>query len=113
MAEVNVLDAAPTVVAALPDMTPNKLAAFLGQRDSLPPDPELVIGALGGRQPGATVRGSDAYRVRIRFALPSGRLKISEGVILISPGEKEAFRVLAWRDEIDVGTNLQRLSENR
>jgi general secretion pathway protein K len=113
MAEVNVLDAAPTVIAALPDMTPNKLEAFLGQRDSLPPDPELVLGALGGRQPGATVRGSDAYRVRIRFTLPSGRPKISEGVILVSPGEAEAFRVLAWQDDAETGSNLQRRSEDR
>ena len=49
--EINVLDAAPEVIAALPGMTPAKLDAFLGQRESLPPDnPEFVLGALGGRQ---------------------------------------------------------------
>jgi general secretion pathway protein K len=100
MAEVNVLDAAPQVIAALPDMTPLRLEAFLGQRDSLPPDPQEVIGALGGRQLGATVGGSDAYRVRIHFSLPNGRAKTSEGVILILAGEKEAFRVLAWQDDL-------------
>lgn len=100
MPEINVLDAPPQVVAALPDMTPAKLEAFLNKRESLPPDPELVMGALGGKQPGATLRGSDAYRVRIRFILPNGRPKESEGVILISPGEKEAFRILAWQDEL-------------
>src|SRR5262249_40933619 len=99
IAEVNVLDASPEVIAALPDMTPARLDAFLGARESLPPDPELVLGALGGKQPGATTRGSDAYRVRIRVSFPSGRQKTSEGVIMMTgPGEKEAFRVLAWQD---------------
>lgn len=103
MAEVNALDAAPEVIAALPGMSPAKLDAFLNQRADLPPDnPEFVIGALGGRQPGATISASDAYRVRMRITLPDGRQRMPEAVIQISgPGEKEAFRVLAWTDEVD------------
>lgn len=102
MAEVNVLDAAPEVIAALPDMTPAKLGAFLDQRSDLPPDnPEFVIGALGGRQPGATISASDAYRVRMRITLPDGRQRMPEAVIQALRGEKEAFRVLAWTDEVD------------
>lgn len=101
IAEVNVLDAAPEVIAALPGMTPAKLEAFLDQRERLPrDDPEFVIGALGGRQPGATISGGEAYRVRMRITLPDGRQRTPEAVILIlGPGEKEAFRVLAWKDE--------------
>jgi general secretion pathway protein K len=103
MAEVNVLDAAPEVVAALPGMTQAKLDGFLNQRADLPPDnPEFVVGALGGRQPGATITGSDAYRVRMQITLPDGTQRTPEAVILIPrPGEKEAYRVLAWKDEID------------
>lgn len=102
MAEVNVLDAAPEVIAALPGMTPAKLDAFLSKREELPAtDPEFVIGALGGRQPGATVSGSEAYRVRMRITLPDGRQRTPEAVILIrGPAEKEAFRVLAWNSDI-------------
>lgn len=103
IADVNVLDAAPEVVAALPDMTPEKLDAFLRQRKSLPPDnPQAVLSALGGRQMGATVVGSGAYRVRMRITLPGGRQSRPEAVIMIlGPGENEAYRVLAWRDEND------------
>jgi general secretion pathway protein K len=103
MAEVNVLDAAPEVIAALPDMSPARLDAFLNQRADLPPDnPQFVIGALGGKQPGATISASDAYRVRMRITLPDGRQRMPEAVIQIpGPGEKEAFRVLAWTDEVD------------
>jgi general secretion pathway protein K len=97
--EINVLDGAPEVIAALPDMTPLRLAEFLKQRASLPPDPEVVLGALGGKK-GATVAGSEAYRVRMRITLPDGRQRSPEGVILISgSGGEAAFRVLAWQDE--------------
>jgi general secretion pathway protein K len=103
IAEINVLDARPEVVAALPGMTPAKLDAFLGQRADLPPnDPEFVIGALGGRQPGATISASDSYRVRMRITLPDGRQRTPEVVIQMpGAGAKEAFRVLAWNDDID------------
>lgn len=105
-AGINVLEAAPQVIAALPEMTSAKLDAFLNQRDSLPPnDPEFVLGALGGRVAGATVAGSDAYRVRMQIILPDGRKSTSEGVIMLpGPGAKMAYRVFTWRDEIDPAT---------
>lgn len=105
VAEINVLDAAPEVIAALPGMTPARLDAFLSARDSLPPDnPEFVLGALGGRQVGATVSGSEAYRVRMRIRLPDGRQSRPEGIIMVlGPGEKEVYRIFAWRNEIDQG----------
>ncbi|MGJ4996967.1 general secretion pathway protein GspK [Bradyrhizobium sp. HKCCYLS3077] len=101
VAEINVLDAPPIVLAALPEMTPAKLDAFLNARDTLPPDAEVVLGALGGRQPGATTRGSDAYRLRIHLTLSSGRRRTSEVVIMIAgPGEREAYHVLSWQDDL-------------
>jgi general secretion pathway protein K len=114
-ADINVLDAAPEVIAALPDMTPARLAEFLSQRAALPSDPEAVLAAFGGKQAGATVAGSDAYRVRMRITFPDGRRKTPEGVILVlGPGEKQAFRVLAWQDEIDPRTGgPPRPAENR
>lgn len=107
-AGINVLEAAPQVMAALPDMTSVKLEAFLNQRDSLPPnDPQFVLGALGGGVAGATVAGSDAYRVRMQIILPDGRKSTSEGVIMLSgPSAKTAYRVFTWRDEIDASTGV-------
>ncbi|KQT03042.1 MULTISPECIES: type II secretion system protein GspK [unclassified Bradyrhizobium] len=103
MAEVNVLDAAPQVIAALPNMTSAKLEAFLSQRAELPRDnPEFVIGALGGRQAGATISASNAYRVRMRITLQDGRQRTPEAVIQMSePGDPKAFHVLSWTDEVD------------
>lgn len=113
--EINVLDAAPQVVAALPEMTPLRLAEFLNQRASLPPDKAVVVAALGGTQKGVTVIASAAYRVRIHITFPDRRQRTSEGVILmLGAGEKEAFQVLAWQDEIDLDTGgRQRPGENR
>ncbi|WP_415914717.1 general secretion pathway protein GspK [Rhodopseudomonas palustris] len=114
LAEVNVLDAAPEVVAALPGMTPGRLDAFLSQRELLPPDPAVILGALGGRQPGATVSGSEAYRVRMRIGFADGRQRTPEAVIMIlEAGEREAYRVLAWRDELEPGMAAQRPEQSR
>lgn len=103
MSEVNVLDAAPEVLAALPNMTSAKLEAFLSERAELPRDnPEFVIGALGGRQPGATTSASSAYRLRMHITLQDGRQRMPEAVIQMSePGDPKAFHVLAWTDEVD------------
>jgi general secretion pathway protein K len=105
-AEVNVLDAAPEVLAALPGMTPLRLNAFLDARQTMPrDDPQAVLGALGGSMPGVTTRGSDAYRVRMLITLPDGRQSRPEAVIsILGAGETQAYRILAWRDEVGTGT---------
>ncbi len=96
--EVNVIDAAPQVIAALPGMSPGRLNAFLSQRENLPPDPQLVVAALGGDQPGATTEGSEAYRVRIRVDFDKGTRCQTEAVILLG-GSGGPYSVLSWHDE--------------
>jgi hypothetical protein len=56
-----VLDAAPQVLAALPDMTPESLQSVLSQRGDPALDPRRC-GLAGGE--GATLAGSRAYRIR-------------------------------------------------
>ncbi|HWM46431.1 MAG TPA: type II secretion system protein GspK [Xanthobacteraceae bacterium] len=109
MRQVNVLDAPPEVVAALPDMTPGRLHAFLDQRDRLPADPAFVAGALGDKQVGATTRGSDAYRVRLLTMLPRAQHRIAEVVIMVQgPQYNEPYRILSWIDDIDRATGGRR-----
>src|SRR5262249_7820254 len=62
--DVNVLDAAPEVIAALPEMSSGRLSAFLAAREAGSPDPNFLASSLGDKQSGATTQGSDAYRVR-------------------------------------------------
>lgn len=112
MSEVNVLDAPAEVVAALPGMTAGRLDAFLQQRESLPADPQFILGALGDKQIGATLKGSRAFRVRMHINVPGRPGKISEGVIMIlSPSDQQAYRVLWFRDEIDPITGTPRLPQ--
>jgi general secretion pathway protein K len=99
---VNVLDAAPEVIAALPGMTPGRLNAFLGQRESLPADPQLIAGALGG-QAGISTEGTDAIRVNVRVNFDKGQQTASEVVILLG-ADDAPLRVLSWRDDVDVAS---------
>ena len=100
MPEINVLDAPPEVIAALPGMSPERLNAFLGQRETLTADPQLVADALGGDQKGVTTKGSDAIRVRTRIAFDDVRRTTSDIVIL--RGTDDPYRVLSWQSDVDV-----------
>jgi general secretion pathway protein K len=99
--EIDVLDAAPEVVASLPDMTPALLETFLKQRASLPRDIKSVAEVLGPAQAGATVEGSDAVRVRTTIAFDNGRQAATEAVILLDGGD-DPYRILSWRDDAEI-----------
>jgi general secretion pathway protein K len=99
--EIDVLDAAPEVVASLPDMTPALLETFLKQRQSLPRDIKSIADVLGPAQTGASVQGSDAVRVRTSIAFDNGRQSVTEAVILLD-GRDEPYRVLSWRDDAEI-----------
>jgi general secretion pathway protein K len=106
-AEINVFDAPPEVIAALPGMTPALLNIFLDRRESVPVDPESIPRLLGPNQTGATTEGSDAIRVRVRIAFDNGRQAASEVVVLVG-ADDEPYRVLSWRDDIDPAAAGQR-----
>jgi general secretion pathway protein K len=99
--EVDVLDAAPEVVASLPDMTPALLETFLKQRTNLPRDIKLIADVLGPAQADASVEGSDAVRVRTTIAFENGRQAATEAVILLGSGD-DPYRILSWRDESEI-----------
>jgi general secretion pathway protein K len=99
--DVNVLDAAPEVVAALSGMTPERLNGFLAQRATMASSQgRTALAPLGAAQNGATTEGSKAIRVTVRVILDNGRRRASEAVILVDGGS-EPFRVLSWHDDVD------------
>jgi general secretion pathway protein K len=105
--DINVLDAAPQVIAALPKMTPERMNAFLNDRAGLArSDGPAALEQLGAARSGATVEGSDAARVTIRITFDNGRRIVSEAVILID-GRDEPFRVLSWQDDLELAPQLQ------
>jgi general secretion pathway protein K len=98
LATINILDAAPQVLAALPGMTPENLQAFLTQRGDPTIRPDSLLGMAGG---GAALAPSNAYRVTIAAESGSGRRSAAEVVILLLDGADEPYRVLSWRNASD------------
>jgi general secretion pathway protein K len=101
VAQVNVFDAPPDVIAALPGMTPDRLHAFLAQRQEAPQNGQILLALLGQSASHATVEPSKTLRVTVRVSLDNGRQISSEVVIFMSESDSEPYRVLSWRDGLD------------
>jgi general secretion pathway protein K len=98
--EINVFNAPPPVVAALPGMTAQRLNTILDKRAGVPADQDSMSRLLGSDQAGATSEGSDAVRVSTRIAFDNGRLTSSEVVILVGDSD-EPYHVLYWQDDVE------------
>jgi general secretion pathway protein K len=99
--KVNVMDAAPEVIAALPGMTPDLLHTVLVQRTAAPQNGDILMSLLGPAQGDATVEASRAMRVTVFVSFDNGRRTAAEVVIYIGDNDAEPYRVLSWRDEFD------------
>jgi general secretion pathway protein K len=98
---VNVLEAAPEVLAALPTMTDDKLNAVLRQREGLAPDARSASALLGSAQAGISTDASKAARIDVRIQFENGRRVRSEAVILAVNDGDVPYRVLSWHDGFD------------
>jgi general secretion pathway protein K len=101
-AQVNVFEAAPEILAALPGMTPDRLPGILAQRRRAgPQNGPAVLAMLGPAQASATAEGGKTIRVSVRIGFDNGRRMSSEVVILMIDEGPEPYRVLSWHDELD------------
>jgi general secretion pathway protein K len=100
--QIDVLDAAPEVLAAIPGITPNMLSALAEARRTAA-DPQSLQGVLGVLQSVATIEGGDTYRVQVRIRYDNGRQEASEVVILTGLPDRP-YRVLYWRDSSDASS---------
>ena len=98
--QINILDAAPQVIAALPGMAPARLQAVLAARNAAPQDAQALVASLGAAQALATTQGNKSVRVTARIAFDSGQRMTTEAVIFLTDGA-EPYRILTWRDDID------------
>ncbi len=96
---VNILDAAPQVLAALPDMTPLHLREVLSQRADPSYDPHALISDVGGEN--ASLAGSKAYRMTVSVNAGGRAGHTAEVVVLLLDGGNEPYRVLSWRNDYD------------
>ena len=98
--QINIFNAAPLVVAALPGMDPARLNAVLVQREAGPQYAEGLLAMLGPAQTLANAQSNKALRVTARIAFDSGQRMTTEAVIFILDSGPEPYRVLTWRDDI-------------
>jgi general secretion pathway protein K len=99
--DVDPENAAPEVVASLPNMTPERMGTVLQQRASPMQSGQSEAGQLGAAQKLAANTGSHSYRLNIRLTLESGRRVVAEVVILVPEGGDDPYRILFWRDDFD------------
>jgi general secretion pathway protein K len=99
-AEIDVNEAAPEVVAALPRMNPNVVEAILERRD--PKNPQAVLSLLGAAGASVAVGGRKATRASVHITLDTGRQVNADAVLLITENNSpEPYRILAWHDDFD------------
>ncbi len=96
--EVNVLDAAPEIIAALPGMTSDLLQVFLKQRQASPGNAELLLPLLQDSRKYAVAEGGKTFRVKAGITLDDGITESAEVVILLLEEGDQPFAVLSWRD---------------
>jgi general secretion pathway protein K len=94
LASVNVVDAAPEVLAALPGMNPEKMQDILRQREDPSVDPSALNSQFGGDG-----KPPKAFRLNAGVRLEQGRVAKAEIVILLLQDGDDPYRVLSWRDE--------------
>ena len=119
--EVDVSSADPTVLSALPGMTPEILGAVLNARVKDPSDARMLLSLLGPAKMHATADGSKTFRGLIAVEFDNGRRVHAEVVFRLKDqgdkdqadkdkggkdkGEKdksdEPYELLYWRDDFD------------
>jgi general secretion pathway protein K len=105
-AQVDVIDAAPQVIAALPGMTPPLLQNVLAARADGTLDRASLAGILGGSgEDAATAETGKAFRVGVRIDFDNGRRSAAEAVILLPDDGPVPYRVLSWRNAFDGATD--------
>jgi general secretion pathway protein K len=93
---VNPLTAPPGVIAALPGVDAQRVAAFLNARRSSPSDADRLVGILGPAQQYLAVKPQRVASVDLTAALASGYAAAAHAVIVVLPKDSQPYRVLIW-----------------
>jgi general secretion pathway protein K len=97
--QINILDAAPEVIAALPGMTHDRLNAILVQRQASPDNTKALLPQ--DAQQLATTEGSKALRTTVRITFDGNHTATAEVVMLLFDEGEQPFAVLSWRDDLN------------
>ena len=95
------VDAAPAVIAALPEMSPQQLFGLVNDRGPGPRDTQLLEMLPQAARSAVTLEGSPAMRASIGIQSDGGRQARFEVVILLLDNAAEPYRVLSWHSDYD------------
>jgi len=93
---VNPLTAPAGVIASLPGVDRDRLAAFLAARRSFPNDATRLVEILGPAQRFVEAKPQQVVSVRIAAMLGDGYAAAARAVIVLLPHDSEPYRVLVW-----------------
>jgi general secretion pathway protein K len=93
---VNPLTAPPGVIAALPGVDAQRVAAFLKARRSSASDADRLVHILGPAQQYLAVKPRRVASVDLTAALASGYSAAAHAVIVVLPQDRQPYRVLIW-----------------
>jgi general secretion pathway protein K len=98
---IDVASADPTVLSALPGMTPQILRTVLKARADDPGDGQALLALLGPAKGHASTDKSKAVRAVIEVAFDNGRRVQGEVVFRLKDKGDEPYDLLYWRDDFD------------
>jgi general secretion pathway protein K len=99
--QIDVLDAAPEVVAAIPGLTPNIIQSLAeARRTGAGSDQVTQLLSALPMQNVVTIEGGDTYRVTARIRYDNGRQAAAEVVIRTGTNDSP-YGVLWWRNGFD------------
>jgi general secretion pathway protein K len=110
--DIDILDAAPQVLAALPDMTPDRVHEILNRRSAASSSTlQSAADLTGSAVRGATIDAGDTFRIGASIVFDNGRRAQSEVVILVSGDDDDVpYRVLSWHDDAEVALSQSRMA---
>ena len=94
---VNPLTAPAAVIAALPGVDRNALAAFLAVRSQSPKDADRISSALGPAQRFLATKRQQVASVELQARLNDGYSTTAHAVVVVLPQDSQPYRVLVWK----------------
>jgi general secretion pathway protein K len=99
--QIDIRAADPTILSALPGMTPEVLSAVLKARTSYSGDGRDLLELLGPAKKSAAVEWSQALRASIEVKFDNGRRVHAEVVIRLKTDGDGPYDLLYWRYDFD------------
>jgi type II secretory pathway component PulK len=93
---VNPLTAPAGVIASIPGVDRDRLAAFLAARRSAPNDAAQLGAMLGPGQRFVAAKPQQVASIRLAATLADGYATAAHAVIVLLPHDQQPYRVLVW-----------------